>query len=188
MFTGDFVMDNFFWLHRIHDEFFEWHTTTGGSVIEVHLYNRDHILDQPDALIKALVIKEVFMAFPECRGHVVHSTLRHNGYHQTQFRVPTDESLHVDSPWRDIYACGDWIGYSTPSLWMERCTVTGMAAANRVLESYDLEVHDILAPRPPEPLARFISADMVLLRRLFTPLILGPARLGRWIERRLGNG
>lgn len=188
MFTGDFVMDNFFWLHRIHEEFFEWGEVAGGSMIEVHLYNRDHVLDQPDALIKALVIKEVLMAFPELKGHVVHSTLRHNGYNQTQFRVPTNDSLHVDTPWHDVYACGDWIGYPTPSLWMERCTVTGMAAANRVLEAQGLEEFEILPARPPEPLARFISADMVFLRKLVSPIIFGIAKMGRWLDRRFGGG
>ena len=45
MFTGDFAIDNFFWLHRLHDEFFEWHETTGGSAIEVHFYATDDVLD-----------------------------------------------------------------------------------------------------------------------------------------------
>ena len=48
MFTGDFAIDNFFWLHRLHDEFFEWHEATEGSAIEVHFYATDKFLEQTD--------------------------------------------------------------------------------------------------------------------------------------------
>ena len=37
--TGDFVLHNFFWLDRIYDDYRAWSDATGGSVVEVHIYN-----------------------------------------------------------------------------------------------------------------------------------------------------
>ena len=36
--TGDFTLDNFFWLHRIYDDYMRWGRATGGSAIEAHVY------------------------------------------------------------------------------------------------------------------------------------------------------
>ena len=38
MFSGDFVMHNFFWLEKIYAPYKKWHDETGGSCIEVHVY------------------------------------------------------------------------------------------------------------------------------------------------------
>lgn len=179
MFTGDFLIDNFFWLHRIHEDFFEWHHVTAGSAIEVHIYNRDAVLNQPDQIVIISVMNELHRVFPNLRGHLVHAALRRNGYTQTQFVVPTAKSLFVDTPWQNILACGDWIGYASPALWMERSIVTGIAAANRVLQANGADPFEIIAPRRPELLARLIGGSVYRLRKLFGPAILGLARLLR---------
>lgn len=156
MFTGDFEIDNFFWLQKLHAEFAEWNEI-GGSAIEVHFYSPDEYLAQSDQMLLITATTEVQRAFPELRGHFVHGAIRRNGRTQTQFVIPTDDSLHVETPWENMYACGDWIGYPSPSLWMERCTITGLAAANLILAKYGREQWEILPPRPPEPLARTIG-------------------------------
>lgn len=170
MFTGDFEIDNFFWLQRLHDEFFEWRDT-GGSAIEVHYYVTDDVLDQSDQMLLVTATTEVQRAYPELRGHFVHGAIRRNGRTQTQFMVPTETSLHVETPWPNIYACGDWIGYPTPSLWMERCTVTGIAAANHVLETNGAQPWDLIPPRQPEPLALFMERIVRAGRRIVAPLL-----------------
>src|SRR5262249_10480128 len=38
MFTGDFEVDNFFWLDRLRPDFKEWAREAGGSCLEMHLY------------------------------------------------------------------------------------------------------------------------------------------------------
>lgn len=181
MFTGDFMIDNFFWLHLIQDEFKEWNKVTGGSAIEVHLYSSDDILHKSDELLLIEAAKEVQTAFPELRGHFVHGSLRRNNTTQTLFIVPTDESLHVQTPWENLFACGDWIGYPTPALWMERCVITAIAAANTILCKLgrDDEVYAIIPPRRPEWLARFLGALVLIGRRTLGRLILGTARLLR---------
>jgi isorenieratene synthase len=179
MFTGDFTVDNFFWLHRFQDEFKEWHQVTGGSVIETHLYASDDILNKPDELLIIEATKEVQTAFPNLRGHFVHGTIRRNNTTQTQFLVPTRQSLHVETPWQNLYACGDWVGYPSPALWMERCTVTGIAATNQVLRRMGQVPYEIIPPRRSEWLARLLGGAVRLGRRILAPIIWGLARLLR---------
>jgi carotenoid phi-ring synthase / carotenoid chi-ring synthase len=176
MFTGDFLPDNFFWLHRLYPDFREWHEAVGGSAIEVHLYANDDVLEQPDNVLLIRVIDEVQRAFPELRGHFVHSVIRRNSRVHTQFRVPTKDSLHVETPWPGIVACGDWIGYSSPAFWMERACVTGMAAANTVLEANKLEPFRVIPPREPEGLARGLSFLVYAFRRTVGRALLMVAR------------
>lgn len=178
MFTGDFSMDNFFWLHRLYKEFFAW-GQTGGSAIEMHFYATDTVLDQSDEMLIITAASEIMHAFPRLRGHFVHGALRRNGLHQTKFRIPDDRSLHVQTPWPGIFACGDWIGYPSPTFWMERCCITGIAAANHVLEAHHAEPWPVIPPRKPEMLARLIGGAVHLGRRVLGPPIYAAARLLR---------
>jgi hypothetical protein len=169
MFTGDFAIDNFFWLHRLHKEFEAW-GEAGGSAIEVHFYAPDSMLDQSNQVLSVVATSEVQRAFPEMRGHFVHAAIRRNGKTQTQFLVPTQHSLWVDTPWENVLACGDWIGCTSPALWMERCVVTGMEAANRVLTANHADPFPILPPREPESLAKAMGAIVRGGRKVFIPI------------------
>ncbi len=184
MFTGDFAIDNFFWLHRLHDEFLEWHEVTGGSAVEAHFYALDKVLGQSDPVLTVLATTEIQRAFPTLRGHFVHGAIRRNGLIQTQFVVPTKDSLSVETPWPGILACGDWIAYPTPALWMERCCVTGIAAANHVLKANGAEPFPIIPPRRPERLALAIGGAVKGGRRLFAPILRKTFRARRRRYRR----
>ena len=171
MFTGDFLPDNFFWLHRMYDDHMTWHDETGGSSIEVHIYGNSKTLSMPDRNLLIMAVDEVQRAFPKLRGHFVHGNIQRNSRVHTKFRVPTDESLHVDTPWENVYACGDWIGHASPALWMERATVTGIAAANRVLANYSQPEYEIQSPQRPELLAIGLGQLVRGIRVVFSPLI-----------------
>jgi isorenieratene synthase len=178
MFTGDFKVDNFFWLHRLYAEFAEW-ALEGGSAIEVHIYGTEKQLDQPEKNLLITAISEVQTAFPELKGHFVHGAVRRNSRTHTQFRVPTQDSLFVETPWRGVYACGDWVGHPTPAMWMERATITGIAAANTVLDAHHFDRFEITKPRRPELLALLIGGVVRLFRVVLHPLYLGL----RWLRR-----
>jgi hypothetical protein len=180
MFTGEFVPDNFFWLHRLYPEFEQWYEATGGSAIELHIYGPPAVLQQPDQNLLILSVNEVQRAFPNLRGHFIHGTVRRNSANHPQFRIPTIASLHVETPWPDVFTCGDWIGYPTPSMWMERACVTGIAAANNVLRSYEKEPFAIIQPPPPEMLARILGVGIRFLRRTIGRVILRFFRMLRW--------
>lgn len=176
MFTGDFEIDNFFWLHRLYDEFKEWRAS-GGSALETHMYGPEARLDLPDKNLLIMAINEVQRAFPELKGSFVYGIVRRNSRTQTLFRVPTKDSLHVETPFEHVYACGDWIGYPSPAFWMERATVTGIAAANQVLQNYDLEPFKILDPKPPEFLAAALGGVVRGGRVVFRPVMAGLRRV-----------
>lgn len=165
MFTGDFEVDNFFWLDRLRPDFSAWAGETGGSCLEMHLYAPERVLAQSDSVLLATASAEAQRAFPEVRGHLVHGAVRRNEATQTAFRVPTRESLWVDTPWEGIYACGDWIGAETSALWMERCVITGIEAANRVIGAHGLEPWRVIAGRRPEGFARAMGGLSWLLRK-----------------------
>ncbi len=179
MFTGDFTADNFFWLHRIRREFQAWQEASGGSAIEMHLYAPEDLLDNADAYLLTLATTDILRAFPELRGHFVYGSVRRNEATQTRFRVPTAESLQIETPWPGISACGDWVGYPNPAMWIERCCVTGIAAANHVLEGAGLEPFPIVPPRRPEVLARAIGRVVRGLRRALGPAARGIVQLVR---------
>lgn len=179
MFTGDFAIDNFFWLHKIHGEFAPWHEATGGSAIEVHFYATEDVLDQSDEYLVILAANEVQRAFPRLKGHFVHGALRRNGRTMTRFEVPTADSLHVETPWPGVFACGDWIGHESTAMWMERSTVTGIAAANAVLAANGLDTFPIIPTRKPEPLARVLGALVYGGRKVFGLPVRALARLFR---------
>jgi len=170
MFTGDSIIDNFFWLHRLYDEFRDW-GKMGYSALEVHLYIEEHLLNKDDRHLLILAVDEVQRAFPELKGHFVHGSVRRNSKSHTEFRIPTHDSLWVKTQWQNLYMAGDWVGYDTPSFWMERATVTGIASANLVLEAYQKNTTEILYPPPPEFLARLLGWLVRSIRRLIQPLL-----------------
>jgi isorenieratene synthase len=180
MFTGDFLPDNFFWLHRLYVDFQAWTEATGGSVIELHLYARDSILEQADEVLIIRCVDEVLRAFPELRGSFVQGTIRRNSRVHTAFRVPTQESLQVQTPWEGVYAAGDWIGHDTSSLWMERAVTTGIAAANQILSAHGGEPYPILQPPAPEWGARAVEG---LARAIRLTAGWGLLRVARGLRR-----
>lgn len=171
MFTGDFVPDNYFWLNRIQsNDYAEWNAL-GGSAIELHFYGDDALLNQLDKHFLVMAVNEVTRAFPELRGHYVHGVVRRNSQVHTAFEVMTDDTLHVQTPWPNLYACGDWVRYETPSLWMERAVTTGIAAANGILTEHDAEPFPIGQPKSPEPLARFLTVLVRGVRKGLQPYV-----------------
>lgn len=181
MFTGDFNVDNFFWLHRFYDDYREFYERTGGSTIELHFYD-DRMLDLPERNLIIEAVSEVQRAHPELSGSFLHADVRRNSKVHTRFRVPTDETLHVETPWPGLFAAGDWVGFETPSMWMERATATGIGAANAVLVSQGREAWDVLQPPPPGWLAGGLSVGLRGGRRLIGPPIMVARRAVRHLR------
>ncbi len=166
IFTGDFVMDNFFWLDRLQPAYMEWSRVTGGSAIEMHIYGPPELLRQPDALLLARVIVDTHRAFPELRGYLLRSVILRNEATHTLFSVgQPDEHLGIETPWPGLYACGDWVAHPAPALYLERATTTGIAAANALLVSLGLEPWPLLPHPQPEWLAGKMEKGLRWLRQ-----------------------
>jgi isorenieratene synthase len=164
--SGDFTVHNFFWLHRIQDQYARWHRETGGSALEVHIYGPPELLEESDTILLLRALADVESAFPALRGHRLLHTIRRNPPTHTLFGVgPAHRHLGVETPWQNLFCCGDWVRHPSPAFFMERACVTGIEAANAVLQSRDLPAWPLLTYAPPDPLAGWIEQVMLRGRR-----------------------
>ena len=161
MFSGDFVLHNYFWLHRIQEQYRAWNRAAGGSCIEVHIYGPQPLLNEPDATLLARAIADVQTVFPELRGHRLHQTIQRNEATHTLFGLgPPDKHLGIRTPWPGLYCAGDWVRHPTPAFFLERAALTGLEAANAVLSDRGQPPFPVQSYPPPEPFAAFIEKLM----------------------------
>ncbi|MCC6297680.1 MAG: FAD-dependent oxidoreductase [Anaerolineales bacterium] len=166
IFSGDFVMHNFFWLDKIYDEYRKWSDETGGACIEIHVYGPEDVLRQTDAILLTNVLTDFYRAFPELKGHLIKPHLQRNAAtHTLPALGARGTHLGVDTPWENFFCAGDWVWMQNPSFFLERACVTGLEAANRVLSLCGKELFDIQPYPPPEPLAAWIEAAMMRGRK-----------------------
>ena len=137
IFAGGFrVLDTYFRLSGYQDEFVDYRARTGGEVIEIHAYLASRELAaSPPAVARELVLNEALRAWPELRGHVVHVALASNertfdkqGVGHRRFQP----DMRTTVP--NLFLCGSWIRTDEAVHDMEKAVVTGLRAANAVLE------------------------------------------------------
>jgi carotenoid phi-ring synthase / carotenoid chi-ring synthase len=166
MFTGDFVMHNFFWLERMYASYRRWHKATGGSAIEVHIYGPPEVLAQPDALLLTQIISDFYRAYPELRGHLLFQHLQRNAAtHTLPSLGPQERHLGISTPWPGLFCVGDWVRDPLPSFFLERACATGIKAANEILSAFGLEPWHLVEYLPPENFAGWIERRMVAGRK-----------------------
>jgi isorenieratene synthase len=154
IFTGDFTVDNFFWLNQIQAEYAEWARRTGGSVVEMHLYRPDEFFNQPDAAIVARAVDDLYRAYPELRGALIQAVLQRNAATHTRLMIDKAERwLGTATPWPNLWACGDWVRGPWPALFLERACVSGVEVANHVLAALNQKPFLLADYDPPEWLA-----------------------------------
>ena len=161
IFSGDFILDNFFWLDQIYEPYMRWRKATGGSAIEAHIYGPARLLAEPDVVLMARAIGDIQAAFPDLRGHKLHQSISRNLATHTLFGIgPADRHLGVETPWPDLFCCGDWVRHPNPALFLERATATGIVAANGVLQTRGLAAWPLMAYPKPEPFVGWIERLM----------------------------
>lgn len=161
IFSGDFMLDNFFWLDRIYDPYIAWRRRTGGSVLEVHVYGPPKVLDEPDSLLISRAIVDVQAAFPELRGHRMAQHLQRNPATHTLFGLGSvEDHLGVVTEWPGLVCCGDWVRDPLPALFMERACATGILAANAVLMRHGRSPWPLLPYPEPEAFSGWIERLM----------------------------
>ncbi len=166
IFSGDFVMHNFFWLDKIYDEYRKWSDATGGACIEVHVYGPDVVLKQSDAVLLTNVLTDFYRAVPELKGHLIKPHVQRNAAtHTLPALGARGTHLGIETPWPNFFCAGDWVRHETPAFFLERACVTGLEAANRVLSLCGKGLFDVQPYPPPEPLAAWIEALMMKGRR-----------------------
>jgi carotenoid phi-ring synthase / carotenoid chi-ring synthase len=139
-------------------------------VVELHIYGPDNFLNQSDAVILARALTDLYRAYPELRRHRLAQSLQRNAPTHSRLIVDSPERwLGVQTPWPQVWACGDWVRGEWPALFMERACVSGLEAANCVLRALNCEPFPIAAYSEPEWLAKYLQRWMLngrtLLRR-----------------------
>jgi isorenieratene synthase len=133
--TGIGLLDNISVYERLQDESAAWRDRHGGSVIELHAYAVPSGLSEP--AIKKDLLAGLHHFYPELRGAEARDEiflLRQDcpafdvGMHATRPSVATGSS--------DLALAGDFVSVPIPCALMERATVSGTLAANRLLASY----------------------------------------------------
>lgn len=156
--TGEFTLHNFFWLDQLYNPFRRWARETGGSALEAHIYGPDEVLAQPDAALLAQAIQDVQAAWPELRGHRIFAHIQRNPAAHTLPAVgPEEKHLGTVTPWDGLFCAGDWVRHPAPAFFLERACLTGIEAANAVLDTRGLEPWPTLPYLPPEPFAAWIE-------------------------------
>jgi isorenieratene synthase len=163
IFSGDFIMHNFFWLDNIYDPYRKWHDETGGSCIEVHVYGPVEVLKKSDAILLTSVLTDFYRAFPELKGHLIKPHIQRNAAtHTLPALGARGTHLGVETSWEKFFCAGDWVRHESPAFFLERACVTGMEAANRILRACGREEFDVQSYPPPEPFAAWI--EMLMMR------------------------
>jgi carotenoid phi-ring synthase / carotenoid chi-ring synthase len=161
IFTGDFILHNYFWLDRLYNPYRRWARETGGSCLEAHIYGPPEVLERLDAALLAQAIQDVMQAWPELRGHRSGQHLQRNAATHTLPEVgPLERHLGTVTLWEGLFCAGDWVRHTSPAFFLERACVTGISAANEVLKTRGLEPWPQLDYLPPEPFAAWIERLM----------------------------
>jgi isorenieratene synthase len=128
----------------------------------MHLYRPPAFFDQPEAVILAHALHDLYRAFPEVRGRAIYQTLQRNAAAHTRLTVDRAERwLGTRTPWPNLWACGDWVRGPWPALFLERACVSGLEAANAVLEVEGRAHFPLAAYAAPEWLAARLQRWML---------------------------
>jgi carotenoid phi-ring synthase / carotenoid chi-ring synthase len=161
IFSGDFILHNYFWLDRMYNPYRRWARETGGCALEAHIYGPPEVLAQPDGAILAQALRDVYQTWPDLRGRVIQQHLQRNPDSHTLPEVgPQDRHLGVVTPWKNLFCAGDWVRDPSPAFFLERASVMGIKAANQILAARDLQTWPLLEYLPPEPFVGWIEKLM----------------------------
>jgi uncharacterized protein with NAD-binding domain and iron-sulfur cluster len=144
----------FFDLNNLHDEY----KNETGSVIEADFYHANQLLPQTDAQIIAKVHRDLAVCLPDFRdAKVIDSSIIKVSQGVTHFAPGSYQYLlPVQSKIDNFYMSGDWVITDHGSWSQEKAYVTGLEAANLVIDKFRIgRKADIHAIEPDEPHIQF---------------------------------
>jgi uncharacterized protein with NAD-binding domain and iron-sulfur cluster len=149
----------FFDLNNLHDEYQE----EAGSVIEADFYHANQLLSQTDEQIIAKVHRDLAICIPAFKeAKAIDSSVIRVSQGVTHFAPGSYQYLlqsKTNIP--NLFMSGDWIVTEHGSWSQEKAYVTGLEAANFVIESFDrgrsANIIPIEADEPHITLARLLN-------------------------------
>lgn len=140
----------FFDLNALHDEYRD----APGSVIEADFYHANQLLPLSDEQIIAKVQRDLATCIPEFRSaQVIDSSVVRLPRAVTHFSPGSYQwMLPAQTPLANVLMSGDWVVTRHGSWSQEKAYVTGLEAANRVIDRLKLGTFaEILSIEPDEP-------------------------------------
>ncbi|BAU11775.1 amine oxidase [Leptolyngbya sp. NIES-3755] len=166
----------FFDLNALHDEF----RNEPGSVIEADFYHANQLLPMDDADIIAKVQRDLATCVPEFRtAKVIDSSVIRLPRAVTHFSPGSYQSmLSGTTSIANLFMSGDWIITRHGSWSQEKAYVTGLEAANRVIQQFGTgtpaQIIPVEADEPHIAIARNANRTIRDLTSSFLPSIWLP--------------
>lgn len=156
VFVGLGLLDNFFVLSNLHEEFRNY----DGCIIEVQMYVVKDYIHLPEEQLKQLISTGLQELLPELRGMVVkkcHIIKNYNVF--THFNVASNLNRPpTKSVCSGLYFAGDWMKLDHPWWMMEKAVTSGRLAASAIAQDDGLAPLPVHLPRPDEVFVRFVKA------------------------------
>jgi carotenoid phi-ring synthase / carotenoid chi-ring synthase len=151
------LLDSFAWYSRFQEPHISWAARTGNAVVELHAYAiPPHEMAVPEVLAQRL-IEDMNQLLPEMRGaRVLHQEMQLQD-NFSRFGVGDHAprpSTSTSVP--GLWLAGDWVRVDAPVALMEGAVVSGLLAANAIVEHHDkgsVTPAEIITVDPCGPLA-----------------------------------
>ncbi|MEI7933706.1 MAG: FAD-dependent oxidoreductase [Chlorobiaceae bacterium] len=122
------------------EPFISWAKKHGGCVVELHAYAIAPKDIRPEEVIKATMLQELHLLFPESKD----ATILHQLFmQQSNFTrwAPGDHALRpgLETPFTNLFFAGDWVKVDAPVFLMEAAAFTGRMAANAIFRQESLK-------------------------------------------------
>ncbi|MYT74676.1 MULTISPECIES: FAD-dependent oxidoreductase [unclassified Streptomyces] len=156
--SGYGTLDNVSVLDRWEKEAHQWFRRTGGSVVELHAYARDGLVDR--ATEEKRLIDQLHQVYPETReARVV--DVRHEWRDDCPMFAVSGygdrPTVRTSNP--RLMIAGDLVRTDLPVALMERAATSGMLAANALLRQWRVRGHELwtVPLRGRDPLLRNLA-------------------------------
>jgi len=122
------------------EPFISWAKKHGGAVVELHAYAIAPEKIRPEEDIKATMLQELHLLFPETRdAKVLHELYMQ----QSNFSrwAPGDHARRpgILTPFSNLFFAGDWVKVDAPVFLMEAAAFSGRMAANAIFQQESLK-------------------------------------------------
>jgi isorenieratene synthase len=122
------------------EPFISWAKKHGGCVVELHAYAIAPKDIRPEEEIKAVMLQELYLLFPESRAAKVLHELFMQQSNFTRW-APGDHARRpgLETPFSNLFFAGDWVKVDAPVFLMEAAAFTGRLAANAIFRQESLK-------------------------------------------------
>lgn len=147
--SGYRLTDSITLYHRIQEDYIDWATRTGGSVVELHAYcYKEKEFPTQQALLETFE-QELYEVVPALQQ----ATLLHRELVNQKNFAGFPPGSHSDRPATaslaaNLMFAGDWVKMPFPCGLMERAISSGLLAANTILQQEGLQRRPLLSVNP----------------------------------------